>query len=61
MKGVKDAKHRWIVATFIILSTLMATQIAFAAGDEAVNYGIMYLITPFLAIVLSFVTKQVIV
>lgn len=61
MKGVKDAKHRWIVATFIILSTLMVTQIAFAAGDEAVNYGILSLITPFLAIVLSFVTKQVIV
>ena len=62
MTGVKDAKRRMIVALFIIITTLMVTEIAFAAGGkEPDNYGVLSLITPLLAIVLSFVTKQVIV
>lgn len=59
----KTSKRRWIMAACFLLATLTFTQIAFAdeATDGTAYYGVLSLITPIIAIVLSFITKQVIV
>jgi Na+/H+ antiporter NhaC len=60
MKSISN--RRWILAATIIIVVFFATKIVFAEGDveETAYYGALSLITPLLAIVLSFITKQVI-
>lgn len=61
MNNRKISNRRWILAGIFLLSMLVLTQFAFAAeGEEAKYYGVLSLVTPFIAIVLSFITKQVV-
>ncbi|AEX85530.1 Na+/H+ antiporter [Marinitoga sp. 1135] len=55
-------RKRRLVALFIMAAFIMLATMAFAAGGdaEAVNYGFWSIIPPLLAIVLAFVTKEVI-
>ena len=62
MKISQVSGKRWALAGIFVLAMLILTQVAFADGEEeAVNYGFLTLVTPIIAIVLSFITKQVIV
>ncbi|TDP45907.1 Na+/H+ antiporter NhaC family protein [Aminicella lysinilytica] len=57
----KISTTRWIIAIAFVIGMLLCTNLVFAAdGDTASNYGILSLFVPLIAIVLSFVTKQVI-
>ena len=62
MKNRKISSKRWLLAGAFLLSMLLLTQFAFAdEGEEATKYyGVLSLVTPFIAIVLSFITKQVV-
>ena len=62
MKISQVSGKRWLVAGIFVLAMFIFTQLAFAEGEEeTVNYGFLTLVTPIIAIVLSFITKQVIV
>lgn len=62
MDTSKKIRIRWLISLTFIAIVILFTKIAFA-GDEGdiVNYGFLSLATPLLAIVLAFLTKQVIV
>lgn len=64
MKRKLVSNKRWAAAGIFLLVAVLATNIVFAetdAGAEAAaHYGVLSLITPFFAIVLSFITKQVV-
>lgn len=62
MNNRKISNRRWILAGIFLLSMLLLSQFAFAAEgeEEAKYYGVLSLVTPFIAIVLSFITKQVV-
>ncbi|MBR3785339.1 MAG: Na+/H+ antiporter NhaC family protein [Firmicutes bacterium] len=55
------SNRRWLLAAAVVFATLFFVQFAFAEGDEeVVNYGVLSLVTPIIAIVLAFITKQVV-
>ena len=60
----KISTRRWFIAALLVAITIIATNIVFAeseTGEEAsAHFGLLSLATPFLAIVLSFITKQVV-
>lgn len=57
----KISKTRCIIAVTFVFAILLYTNMVFAAdGNSSDNYGILLLLVPIIAIVLSFVTKQVI-
>lgn len=62
MKSKQISTRRWIAAAVFLLVAVFATNIVFAeTGEEATKYyGALSLVTPFFAIVLSFITKQVV-
>lgn len=62
MKGKSISNRRWFLAAAVLISVLAFTQFAFGEGEEEVQqyFGILSLVTPFIAIVLSFITKQVV-
>lgn len=62
MKSTSISGRRWFLAIAFIISMLALTQFAFGEdGEEATKYyGALSLITPFIAIILSFITKQVV-
>lgn len=62
MKGKPISNKSLFVAFAVIVATLTVTQFAFGedGGDEVTTFGILSLVTPFIAIVLSFITKQVV-
>lgn len=59
---IKDISiKKWFLATLTIIATISFTEIVFATDNSEINnYGILSLVTPFIAIVLSFITKQVV-
>ena len=64
-KMIKNiSKTRWIIAIAFIVTLILMTNFVFAEGetgeDAAAHYGFLSLLTPFCAIVLSFITKQVV-
>lgn len=62
MKGKTVSNRRLILAFMVVAVTLCLTQFAFGedGADAANHFGVLSLVTPFIAIVLSFVTKQVV-
>ncbi|MGF6376729.1 Na+/H+ antiporter NhaC [Clostridiales Family XIII bacterium PM5-7] len=58
----KISNRRWFLAIAFIFTMLVITQFAFGEDGEEVQkyYGALSLLTPFIAIVLSFITKQVV-
>ncbi|MGN0658424.1 MAG: Na+/H+ antiporter NhaC family protein [Emergencia sp.] len=62
MKSRTISNRRWILAAAVMLGTLVMTQFAFGedGADPAATFGVLSLVTPFIAIVLSFITKQVV-
>lgn len=62
MKLKDVSARRWILAGIFIIFILLITQFAFAEEGETETkyYGVLSLLTPFIAIVLSFITKQVV-
>lgn len=62
MKLKDVSTRRWILAGIFIIFILLITQFAFAEEGETETkyYGVLSLLTPFIAIVLSFITKQVV-
>ncbi|MGC2871680.1 Na+/H+ antiporter NhaC family protein [Ihubacter sp. mB4P-1] len=62
MKNGSISNRRWFLAAAFVLGMLVFTQYAFGEDGEEVQkyYGALSLITPFIAIVLSFITKQVV-
>lgn len=55
------SNRRWLLAAAVVFASLIFVQFAFGAGEEeVVNYGALSLVTPIIAIVLSFITKQVV-
>ncbi|MBR3756496.1 MAG: Na+/H+ antiporter NhaC family protein, partial [Firmicutes bacterium] len=55
------SNRRWLLAAAVVFAALFFVQFAFAEGEEeVVNYGVLSLVTPIIAIVLSFITKQVV-
>lgn len=57
----KISGRRWAIAAAFVIGMLAITNMAFADTEaEAVNYGVLSLIVPLFAIVLSFITRQVI-
>lgn len=62
MKLKDVSARRWILAGIFIIFILLITQFAFAEEGETETkyYGMLSLLTPFIAIVLSFITKQVV-
>ncbi|MDD6043090.1 MAG: Na+/H+ antiporter NhaC family protein [Eubacteriaceae bacterium] len=57
----KISGRRWAIAAAFVIGMLAITNMAFADTEaEAVNYGVLSLIVPLIAIVLSFITRQVI-
>lgn len=60
----KISKRRWMIAILLVVIAAVATNIAFAEGETgeeaSSHYGMLSLLTPFFAIVLSFITKQVV-
>lgn len=62
MKNLKISKERWLLTICVLFFTLMFTKMTFADGEgNAEHYGLLTLVTPIIAIVLSFITKQVII
>ena len=62
MKSKSVSNKRWFLAAAFVIGMLMLTQVAFGDDGEDVEkyYGVLSLVTPFIAIVLSFITKQVV-
>ncbi len=61
MKGKSISNRRWFLAAAFLIGMLVLTQFAFGEdGEETQYFGALSLITPFIAIVLSFITKQVV-
>lgn len=62
MKGKTVSNRRLILAFMVVAMTLCLTQFAFGedGADVAAHLGVLSLVTPFIAIVLSFITKQVV-
>lgn len=62
MKGKTVSNRRLILAFMVVAMTLCLTQFAFGedGADAAAHFGVLSLVTPFIAIVLSFITKQVV-
>ena len=62
MKSKSVSNKRWFLAAAFVIGMLVLTQTAFGEdGEEAQQYfGALSLVTPFIAIVLSFITKQVV-
>ena len=55
-------KKRYGLAAVLVVIAFATTTLAFAEGEgeKAINYGLLSLFTPVIAILLSFITKQVI-
>lgn len=62
MKSRSISGKRWLLAVVFVIGMLVLTQTAFGEDGEEVQqyFGVLSLITPFIAIVLSFITKQVV-
>ena len=61
MKGKSISNRRWFLAAAFLIGMLVLTQFAFGEdGEETQYFGALSLVTPFIAIVLSFITKQVV-
>ncbi len=61
MKHKSFSARSMTIACIFLMAVVLATACAFAdTEEEAITYGILSLVTPFFAIVLSFITKQVV-
>ena len=57
----KISGRRWALAAVFVIGMLTFTGMAFAEGEDApIHYGVLSLVVPLIAIVLSFITRQVI-
>ena len=57
----KISGRRWALAAVFVIGMLAFTGMAFAEGEDApIHYGVLSLVVPLIAIVLSFITRQVI-
>lgn len=57
----KISGRRWALAAVFVIGMLAFTGMAFAEGDDApIHYGVLSIVVPLIAIVLSFITRQVI-
>ena len=57
----KISGRRWALAAIFLIGMLAFTGMAFAKGEDApIHYGVLSLVVPLIAIVLSFITRQVI-
>lgn len=57
----KISGRRWALAAVFVIGMLAFTGMAFAEGEDApIHYGVLSIVVPLIAIVLSFITRQVI-
>lgn len=57
----KISGRRWALAAVFVIGMLAFTGMAFAEGEDGpIHYGVLSIVVPLIAIVLSFITRQVI-
>ena len=55
------SNRRWLLAAAVVFAAFIFVQFAYGdTEEEVVTFGVLSLVTPLLAIVLSFITKQVV-